>query len=257
MQIVFDIGGTKLRIASSTDGQTLGPMVVFPTPADFEEAMELLELEIGKLTNGESVTSIAGGVPAVLNADRTEIFHSSNLPDWSGKPLVKRLTEIFHCSVKLENDGALGALGELHYGSGQDIQSFAYVTIGTGIGGAWIQDGQLVKSTYNFDIGHQIIDPKGPLCSACQQPGHLEAYIKLPEFQKYLVLGLHNTLIHWPTENIILGGGVTLHSNWDIPKMESDLNELMKNYPQQVKIKVCTLADEAGLYGALTLLSGE
>lgn len=255
MQIVFDIGGTKLRIASSTDGQTLGPVVIFPTPQDFEEAMKLLELEIGKLANGQSITAIAGGVPAVLNADKTEIFHSANLSDWSGKPLAKRLTEIFNCPIVLENDGALGALGELHFGAGKDIKSLAYITIGTGIGGAWIQDDQLVKSTYNFDIGHQIIDPIGPLCNACQQPGHLEAYIKLPEFQKYLAMGLHNTLIHWPTENIILGGGVTLHSDWDIPKMESELRELMKNYPQQIHIKICTLGDEAGLYGALTLLS--
>jgi glucokinase len=255
MYIVFDIGGTHLRLASSKDGKQLDQVQTFSTPQNFDEAIELMAVEIPKLAGDESIIAIAGGVPGILNKAHTNMVHSTNLPQWAGKPLAKSLTNIFHCPVRLGNDGVLGALGEAHFGSGQNMDSVVYVTIGTGIGGGWILDGKRVLGNYSVDIGHQIIDPNGPLCSSCRQPGHLEAYLDHPDFQKYFAIGLFNTLLHWPAETIILGGGKVLHENWDLNMIEDNLQELRKNYPQHVKIAMTSLGDHGGMYGALALLS--
>ena len=255
MYIVFDIGGTNLRLASSTDGKTIDGKVIFPTPQNFEEAIKLLELEISKLNEGQPITAIAGGIPAVLNKDKTEIINVANLPNWSGKNLVTKLAKMFNCPVQLENDAVLGALGEANFGAGQNIANFIYITIGTGIGGAWIINGAPVSGSYSFNIGHQIIDPSGPLCKACQLPGHWEAYIKHPDFKKYLTIGLYNTLLHWPTDTIILGGGLTLNRGWDMPSLQADLQELTKRQSKNIEIKISSLGDPAGLHGALALLN--
>lgn len=254
MQIIFDIGGTNLRLASSLDGKTLNEKVIVPTPQDFDQAVELIQTEINKLSGEKKITSIAGGIPARLNnEDKSQIIHASNLPEWSGKPLTERLRDAFHCPVKLENDCALGALGENKFGLGKNYNSVIYVAVGTGIGAAWILHDNLVQGSYSFEVGHQIIDPNGPICPSDQAQGHLEAYINEPDFKKYFTIGLYNIMIHWPAEIIILGGGVVLGSNWDTEEIENGLKELTKNQSYNISVRISQLGDEAGLYGALTI----
>lgn len=253
MHILFDIGGTNLRLANSLDKKSLGQTITFPTPENFDDAIQLLESEITKLSDGQPITSIAGGIAGRLNEDKTKIIHAANLPDWSNKPLAEKLEAIFNCPVKLENDCAVGALGEKHFGAGQGYKSLIYIAVGTGIGGAWILNNNLVQGSYSFGIGHQIIDPQGPLCPAHQEPGHLEAYIQGPDFKQYFTIGLYNIMLHWPAEAIVLGGGVVLGKHWQEEEFENGLEELTKGRSYNMSVKIAGLGDEAGLYGAMLL----
>lgn len=257
MYIVFDIGASNIRLASSENRKTLNKVAKFPTPQNFDDAVSLLTSEVNKLTDGQAIQAIAGGVASQLNKMKTEIIRAANLPDWSGKPLAKKLTEIFQCPVLLENDCALGALGESEFGAGKDFDSLIYIAIGTGIGGAWILDNKLVEGSYSFDIGHQIIDPNGPLCPGCQQPGHLEAFKNTANFKKYFTIGLYNTLLHWPADVIILGGGAVLNNNWQALEIEVELAVLTNDRFKNVPIRITSLGDEVGLYGALAMLNKE
>lgn len=255
MYILFDIGATNLRLANSVDGKSLGQTKTLPTPQNFDEAIQLLETEIAKLGSGQTITGIVGGIAGRLNQDKTTILHATNLQDWSNKPLATKLANIFNCSVKLENDCAVGALGESRFGAAQDYNSSVYIAVGTGIGGAWILNNQLVQGSYSFGIGHQVIDPNGPLCPAHQQPGHLESYIREPDFKKYFIIGLYNTILHWPTDVIILGGGVVLGANWQADEIQKGLEDLTKGRSYNIPVKIASLGDEAGLYGALALIN--
>ncbi len=255
MYILFDIGATNLRLASSGDGKTLAQTVTFPTPQKFDAAIELLKTEAVKLAAGQKINGVAGGVAGRLNKDKSIIVHAANLQDWSDKPLIKTLSEMFNCPVKVENDCAVGALGESNFGEGQELENFVYIAIGTGIGGAWIANKNLVDGSYSFGIGHQVIDPTGPLCPAHNQPGHLESYIHEPDFKKYFAIGLYNTILHWPTELVILNGGVVQGANWQADEIKQELEKLTKGRSYNIPVKISTLGDKAGFYGALTLLS--
>ncbi len=255
MYIVFDIGATNFRLAHSEDGKTLKKNVIFPTPQNYEDGIKLLTEETQKLLDGQTIQGIAGGVAAQFNQDKTKIIHCSNLPDWSGRAMAEKLSKIFSCPVKLENDCAVGALGESHFGVGKDYKNLIYIAVGTGIGGAWILNKKLVEGSYSFDVGHQVIEANGPICPACKTPGHLEGYIREPNFKKYFAVGLYNTTLHWPSDAVVLGGGAVLKGQWQADEIKLFLNDLTKNRAQNIPILTTMLGDEIGLYGALALIT--
>jgi glucokinase len=273
MRIVFDIGGTKTRMARSPDNKTIENIVNFPTLKNFDEGISDLVRHIELLSEGRQLECISGGIAAILNNDHSDVEYSANLPGWAGHKLAKHLKDIFRCEVFLHNDAALAAMGEAAYGPGAEFDSFIYMTIGTGVGGAWIVDGKLPNAADSFEPGHQTIDLSGPACPSCKQPGHLEAFIsgtaiksrygkvaseitddkQIDELENYLVVGLANTYMHWPSEGVILGGGAALHTSWSMERIEKKLKTRLGIYQHSPKVKLAKLGDEAGLYGALQL----
>lgn len=273
MHIVFDIGGTKTRLAISSDSHNIEKVTNFPTAQNFEEGVDNLVRQIESLSGNQTIESISGGIAAVLNYDKTDIAYAANLPEWAEKNLAKHLKDLFKCEVSLENDAALAALGEAKAGAGLNLKSFIYLTVGTGIGGSWVVNGEVITGAFGFEPGHQTVTIDGPACPSCKQPGHLESYLSgkaiearygqiastitddaiIEQLENYLVIGLANTFVHWPSEAIILGGGAALHTSWSLERIEKKLAARLNFYPQTPKIKLAKLGDEAGLYGALTL----
>src|SRR5258708_27447342 len=89
------------------------------------------------------------------------------LPGWQGNNPVQDLTGEFKVPVALENDADASALGEAGWGAGKLKSRLIYVTVGTGIGGGIILDGQLYRGVdmAHPEISHHVIDPSGPDCS--------------------------------------------------------------------------------------------
>lgn len=87
-------------------------------------------------------------------------------PEWKGENPVRDLSERFHVTVALENDGDAAALGEASWGAGKNKKRLMYVTIGTGIGTGFIIDGHLYRGVdfSHPEIGHHLVDPLGPPC---------------------------------------------------------------------------------------------
>ena len=86
------------------------------------------------------------------------------LPGWRGKSPVKDLAQMFKLRVALENDGDAAALAEARWGAGRNRKRLIYITVGTGIGGGIVLDGQLYRGVEGAhpEVGHQVIDPAGP-----------------------------------------------------------------------------------------------
>jgi glucokinase len=80
-------------------------------------------------------------------------------------------------SVRVDDDGRLGALGEAALGAGAGESSVAYLTIGTGIGGGLVIDLRPYRGAHGLagEVGHLVVDPDGPPCG-CGGRGHVEAY---------------------------------------------------------------------------------
>lgn len=271
MYLVFDIGGTNMRIGVSSDRETLKETKIVPTPKDFEQGIQALKQVADELSGGEKIEGVAGGIAVIFDKNKDVPVHTSHLHGWVNKPLKKSLEGIFHCPIFLENDTAVVGLGEAKAGTDLENNIIAYITISTGVGGVRIVDGKIDRNALGFEPGHQVILPNGSPCH-CGGKGHWETlvggyylerdYKQKPEqitderiwneVAKYLGLGLCNTIVHWSPDVVILGGPVM--QSVDLEKVKSSLKEYLTIFPNPPEIIPAKLGSEGGLYGALELL---
>jgi predicted NBD/HSP70 family sugar kinase len=85
------------------------------------------------------------GTPGVFDEQSRRVLFSSNLPDWGRHGLVAELQSAFGLSLAVENDANLAALGERSFGWGADVDTFVYITIGTGVGMGIVINGSLYR----------------------------------------------------------------------------------------------------------------
>jgi glucokinase len=113
------------------------------------------------------------------DARRGEAWAAPALPGWgNGYPLASVLSDAFDgITVRLENDADATALAEHRFGAGQDTQTMAFLTVGTGIGSGLIVENRLLrgKTGAGGEIGHVCVDHPGRAC-VCGMHGCLEAY---------------------------------------------------------------------------------
>ena len=279
MFLLFDIGGSKMRIAVSSDGITLGDMKIVSTPQNFDEGINLFKKITEELTGSEKIKTCVGGIRR-LDPTKSMLISDFRLPDWSQKPLKQKLEEITQCTVYLENDAALVGLGEATSGAGRGYKIVAYLTISTGVGGVRIVDGKIDENKYGFEPGHQVIDmdwSKFPDLKSLEEEGYgqLEAYIsgsslekrfsKKPneimdevvwqEIEKITANALKNITLLWSPDIIILGGGMLGSPGISIDDVKKNMTEILTILPNIPEIKKAELGDIGGLHGALHYLT--
>jgi len=263
MYILFDIGGTNMRVASSLDGESFEKVVKQKTPtSNFDDGVKLLESMIKDVADNKKITAIAGGIAGPLDQKKTKLVNSPHISGWIEKPLKKVIENIFNAPVFLENDSALVGLGEAVYGAGKGKEIVVYITISTGVGGVRIVNGKVDANAMGFEPGHQIIHGKEleKLISgtALEKRFHRKPYeVKDPkvwdEVARVLAHGLNNTIVHWSPDIVVLGGSMMK----DIPvdKTAFYLKKMLHIFPKQPIIKKAKLKDKTGIYGALALLT--
>ncbi|MDO8504454.1 MAG: ROK family protein [Candidatus Liptonbacteria bacterium] len=275
MFLVFDIGGSKIRLGASRDGLAFAEAPKeFETPQNFEEGIALIKKTAGEFAGNEKIEGVVGGVAGILNKDKSELARAPHLLDWAWKPLKQRLEKELEAPVRLENDSALVGLGEAYNGAGKGFKIVAYLTISTGVGGARIVNGKIGENSLGFEPGHQIIDPNGPVCLACGVKGHLEAFISghqvgikynmkpyeisdekvWEELSGYLAIGINNILVHWSPDVVVLGGSMMKKVGIPIERVREHLKEISKIFPAIPPLEHASLGDFGGLYGGLALL---
>ncbi|MEK7520191.1 MAG: ROK family protein [Patescibacteria group bacterium] len=259
MIIVFDIGGTHMRVATSNDGATLGVVKEAPTPQDFGEGVQQLAVLARECAAGGMITAVAGGVPGVLNLEKNALIHAPHLPQWDGQPLKKKLENELVAPVTLENDAALAALGEATHGAGKGKRIVAYLTVGTGVGGARIVDGEIDANAFGFEPGHQIVGNGMTLEQCVSGSGIRARYGKAAEeitdaavwneAAQWLAEGIYNSMVHWSPDIVVLGGSVPAHkfSCDDLAARAATMPFSLPKTP----IVPAALGDNAGLYGAI------
>lgn len=272
MYLVFDVGGTKTRIATSSDNKTLSEPRIIPTEKDFQKALNSFKSVADELSGGQKIDAVCGGVAGPLDPARTMLVSSPHVGDWVNKPLKSELEKIFNCPVSLENDADLATLGEAIFGSGVNHKIVAYLTISTGVGGGRVIEGKIDQNALGFEPGHQIIVPFGEAC-ACGGKGHLESYVsgsglqrthgvKAEEIRdpvvwnqvaKYLAIGLNNVAVFWSPDIIVLGGSVM--QSISLEKVKSYLNEVQTIFPNSPEVVLSKNGGSAGLYGALAYIN--
>jgi len=185
MIAAVDIGGTKIAVGLVDSGGQVLWRCEMPTEVDrtYEEDLQLVVsmLRRGLQDPRLKIDGIGIGSTGPVNPVTGEFGDVDFLPRWRGKNPVRDLAEIFKVRVALENDADAGALGEAGWGAGKNRSQLVYVTVGTGIGGGIILNGQLYRGVDGAhpEIGHHVIDPSGPDCS-CGFRGCWEALASGP-----------------------------------------------------------------------------
>ena len=165
-----DIGGTKIAVGVVDDnGKVLSRMEAPTDPNRYYDAIELIAHMLRKSAQRAEaeLSGIGIGSTGPVDPLRGEFGDVDFLPGWRGKNPVKDLAQVFNVRVALENDGDAAALAEAGWGAGRNRSRLIYVTIGTGIGGGIVIDGNLYRGAGGAhpEMGHHVVDPAGPECS--------------------------------------------------------------------------------------------
>lgn len=280
MYIVIDIGGTKTRIGTCPDLTTSVEIVdKFSTPSTPEAGMEKIIDHISDLDT--EIKAVAVGIAGVVDRQGKQLLTSPNLPAWINHPLASYFKDIVDAEdLLVANDTALGGLGEATAGAGTKDGITAYLTVGTGVGGSRIVNGEIDVARFGFEPGHQIIDmsdfldtkelpPEGHI------PGHLEYYISghniqdrtgqrptdvhdekmWSEFQERLIAALNNVIVMWSPDVIVMGGSMIIRNEYlSFAYMQKALEKKVKIFPEVPTLQRAVLQDDAGLIGARELL---
>lgn len=183
-QYIFgiDLGGTTVKLGLFTvEGELLDKWEI---PTRTEHAGEEILPDIAaalkaKLEErGISVSQVAGvglGVPGAVLEDRF-VKPCVNLQGWGGDA-AGALSALCGCPVKVVNDANAAALGEMWLGGGKGYSNVVFVTLGTGVGGGIIVDGQIVSGLGGAggEVGHSLLVLDGQPCT-CGRSGCWEAY---------------------------------------------------------------------------------
>lgn len=268
MIIVFDMGGTNLRVGASRDGKKIFQQIKFATPRTFSAVVRELGNAAKLLAGKNKINLVVGGVPGALNRAHTALVCAPHVPDLENKNLAAALRKILKAPVILENDAALVGLGEA-YAAKLNKKVVAYIGVGTGVGGARIVNGALDAAPLGFEPGHQIIfsDQNNlkkyrdleQLISGSEMrarfkksPEKIKSARVWDEAAQILAIALHNTTLYWSPDVIVLGGSmITGHPGISPARVRAHLAKIKKMFDQSPKILVAKLGDAGGLHGAL------
>jgi glucokinase len=178
--IGVDLGGTNIKAAVVDDEKGIVEQVTTPTQAKLgkNHILNRIAETIGDLKKKYDIIGIGMGLPGMVSKDQTTVKHPPNLPGWTVVNAAEEITQRTGIPCKIENDANIAAIGSLHFGVGQNFDSFIMITLGTGVGGGIIIDRNIYKGTGGMagELGHVIIDYHGPLSNSVTR-GTVEAYL--------------------------------------------------------------------------------
>ncbi len=259
--ILFDIGGTKTRVARTDDRATFKTPIIFETPQNFSEWLHKAQEAVASITEGEPITAVVAGFPGTLQEDKTTIKRAPHLKEWQGVTIKTHLENAFNCHVTVENDTALVGLGEAIYGAGKGHSIVAYLTISTGVNGVRIVDRKIDRNMYGFEIGHTVIGKDktveyyisgGVLEERYGKPSHEVRDIALwQEVNHYAGIFGANTVMYWSPSIVVYGGPVM--NDLHIETIEKEAKKFLTMYDTHPIFMRGKLQDLGGIYGALAL----
>ena len=133
-----------------------------------------------------SLSGLGMGLPGLIDFKRGFVHHLVNVRGWKNLPFAFILKRKLKLPVFIDNDVNVMALGEATYGAAKGFSQVVCMTLGTGVGGALILNGELYRgATFSAgEIGHIPVSREGPLC-ACGSRGCFETYVGNRAISKY------------------------------------------------------------------------
>jgi glucokinase len=175
-----DLGGTKMLVGVvGEDREVLYEDRESSLGQAGEELLDTLEREIRQALDARSGAAAVGlGIPCTIDRKRGVAIQAVNLPI-RNLPVRDSMQERLGIPVFIDNDANVATLAEHRFGAARGVHEVVMLTIGTGIGGGLIIDGQLYRGATGAasEPGHIVIDFDGPPCQGnCPSRGCLETF---------------------------------------------------------------------------------
>lgn len=250
-----------MRFAGSKDLENLSKPLIIESADYYEEGIVKIKESIEQVANGAQIQAIVGGVPGVLDKKRETLLRAPNMPGWEKKPLLQDMKRMLGFTPHIYNDTDMACMGEAMFGAGKGHKLVAYVTVSTGVGGSLVYDHQIFPYSLGLEPGFQIINDNSLKTledivggdSLAEKFGIPSKEIAKHEYWqevvRTVVIGLHNTIVHWSPDVLVLGGSQM--KDITIDQIKDGLKQVARNYPEMPEIKAAELGDLNGLYGGL------
>ena len=177
--IGIDIGGTNSKFGFADEQGNILAQSRIKTQdySNCSSFISALKHEMELLMPFDNVIGIGVGAPNG-NFYKGTIENPPNLPWGEVSHFADQIEKIFGKKCVLTNDANAAALGEKVYGKAKNMKDFLALTVGTGLGGGIIIDGELVYGKHGFagELGHTLVNANGRMC-ACGKKGCLETYV--------------------------------------------------------------------------------
>ena len=168
-----DVGGTTIKAVVATSAGEVLSDVRSPTQRGSGEA--ILEGILETIGQAIEEAGLKPGAIAAVGIGAPGARLDRKLGIWAGSttiklgmraPLTDMVEERFGTPAYLDNDGNVAALGEMRFGAGADVLDMIYITLGSGVGGAIIINGQIHygRGRISGELGHLTVQKDGPLC---------------------------------------------------------------------------------------------
>jgi glucokinase len=177
LSIGIDIGGTKVAAGVVDDNGIILERLIEPTPSHSPLAVENAIVDVvDRLRASHVVESVGIGAAGWVDNAQAVVAFSPHLA-WRSEPLKARLSERIDVPLIVDNDANAAAWAEYRFGAGKGSSVMVCITLGTGIGGGLVINGQLFRGTYGMagEWGHMISVPGGQRCE-CGNRGCWEQY---------------------------------------------------------------------------------
>ena len=182
---VADLGGTHLRAALIDRCGTIRYQVKTSTPRaqnpnEIVRALVNAARECERQTREQEghVVRVSVAVPGTINAAEGIVIKAPNVPSLDGFRLAAALESELSWPAILENDANAAAVGELWQGAGRGSETLICITLGTGVGGGIVLDGEVWRGADGSagEVGHMAIEPFAGVPCGCGSRGCLEVY---------------------------------------------------------------------------------
>ena len=173
----IDVGGTKIAGGVVDEHGTILEELRVESPATDVAAIEqAIESLVTQLRSRHEIAAVGVGAAGYIDKARAVVMFAPNLA-WRDLDLKADLEAKLDLPVVVENDANAAAWGEFQFGAGHDVDDLLLVTVGTGVGGGVVLDGNLYRGAFGVgaEIGHMRVVPDGILCG-CGNYGCLEMY---------------------------------------------------------------------------------
>ena len=179
--IGIDFGGTTVKIAVVSQSHIIdqAPPIATQEYAGHEELIGAMVRVVEDLrTRHPNIAAIGVGMPGFVNFEEGLVYNLTNVRDWESVPLKTILQEQTGLPVVVDNDANCMAFAEWKCGAGRGFQHVVFITLGTGVGGAIIANGQMLRGARHGagEVGQTSIDYQGR-AGHYGNRGALEKYI--------------------------------------------------------------------------------
>ena len=288
--IGIDLGGTAMKLGRfDRDGNCLQQLSVpTPQPSTPEAVLSAMVEAVAQLDPDGKCATIGVGTPGPVDATGRIARVAINLANWHDVPLADWLEAKTHCPVTLANDANCAGLGEAWLGAGRHCRDLLAITLGPGVGGAIILNGELFvgRNGSAGELGLITLNPDGPPCNSGNR-GSLEQHVSVQAIRRetgleplelaqkaragdreaiafwegygrLLGAGLASLIYILTPEAIVIGGGIGASADLFLPVAQAEIERrVLPILREGMQLRVAELGNQAGMVGAAKLAWGK